>query len=162
VAVLAAVAWGWAYSSLRSHVAKAGAGVLLGILSLMIVLDMAALHPYEYIYFNRSFGGLPAAHGRFDTEYFGLSMREGMEWIAATAGADVRVVSSRELHSSETFAPRGMQVFSMREYEETGVERPFFYIARPRFALQTRFAECPVVHAVERQDVPLTIVKRCG
>lgn len=47
----------------------------------LCVFDMRALHPYEYIYFNRLFGGLPAAHGRFETDYWGAANREAFLWV---------------------------------------------------------------------------------
>ncbi|MET0389494.1 MAG: hypothetical protein ABW321_26210, partial [Polyangiales bacterium] len=39
--------------------------------------------PYEYVYFNRSFGGLPAASQRYETDYWGASYREGFTWALA-------------------------------------------------------------------------------
>jgi hypothetical protein len=123
---------------------------------------MAALHPYEYIYFNRIFGGLPAAYDRFETDYFGLSLREGMEWINRVSDSGARVVIGRSVHSAEAFAEEGIVVVSLREYDEGEFARPFYYISRPHVALLQKFPECPVVYEVRRLGVPLTIVKRCG
>ena len=50
-------------------------------LAAVCALDMRALHPYEYIYFNRIFGGLPAAQGRFETDYWGAANREAFLWV---------------------------------------------------------------------------------
>jgi len=47
----------------------------------LTLVDMVRLHPYEYVYFNRSFGGLPAALGRYETDYWGLSYKEGADWL---------------------------------------------------------------------------------
>src|SRR4029453_11690204 len=47
-----------------------GVGILL-VAAGTTVVDVASLHPYEYAYFNRSFGGLPAAEGHFETDYWG-------------------------------------------------------------------------------------------
>ena len=52
----------------------AGVGVLL-VAAGTTVVDVTMLHPYEYAYFNRSFGGLPAAEGRFETDYWGASLQ---------------------------------------------------------------------------------------
>jgi hypothetical protein len=44
--------------------------------------DAARLHPYEYVYFNRSFaGGLREASRSYQTDYLGLSYREGANWL---------------------------------------------------------------------------------
>jgi len=43
--------------------------------------DMAALHPYESVYFNRLVaGGLRGVNGRFEADW-GNSYREGIEWV---------------------------------------------------------------------------------
>ena len=54
-----------------------------GIASLALtVADMWALHPYEYVYFNRLVaGGQAAASTRFETDYWGLSYKEGLDWL---------------------------------------------------------------------------------
>ena len=65
------------------------------------LVDVARLHPYEYAYFNRSFGGLPAAAGRFETDYWGVAYKEGFEWLvneshASGNRADDRLFLQRE------------------------------------------------------------------
>jgi len=47
----------------------------------LCAFDMHALHPYQYLYFNRIFGGLPAAQGRFETDYWGAANREAFIWV---------------------------------------------------------------------------------
>lgn len=49
--------------------------------ALATVVELVRLHPYEMIYFNRFVGGLPGGAARFETDYWGLSYREGMEWL---------------------------------------------------------------------------------
>jgi Dolichyl-phosphate-mannose-protein mannosyltransferase len=74
-----AVVRGWPHL----RVVPAAALVLLGLVSMGVtVADMIALHPYEYIYFNRLVGGgEKAAAKRFDTDYWGLSYKEGLAWL---------------------------------------------------------------------------------
>ncbi|MEM9484918.1 MAG: hypothetical protein AAGA83_14665 [Cyanobacteria bacterium P01_F01_bin.116] len=136
------------------------------ILSIVIAsptaIDVFHLHPYEYVYFNRFFGGLPSAQGQYDTDYWGLSMRAGMEWINEVSGRTANVVSSSQLISSAPFADDTMPVISYKEFEQNGMETPFYYIARPRWSYHEQFPDCDVVYSVVRQTVPLTIVKRCN
>lgn len=62
-------------------VAVAGA---VGLAMVVTAADMVRLHPYEYVYFNRLIGGgLRGAAGRFDTDYWGSSFKEAMEWTMA-------------------------------------------------------------------------------
>jgi len=52
----------------------------LGILT--TIADMRALHPYEYIYYNRLIaGGLKRANDHFEMEYWGTSFREAALWL---------------------------------------------------------------------------------
>ncbi len=55
------------------------------------IIRMVALHPYEYIYYNDLMGGPPAAVGRFDLDYWGVSVAEttrGLAAIERSAGED--------------------------------------------------------------------------
>lgn len=64
---------GWA----RAGLLVAGAG-LVGL----AFWDAARLHPYEYVYFNRSVaGGLSTASKRYETDYLGLSHEAGVAWL---------------------------------------------------------------------------------
>jgi hypothetical protein len=135
-------------------------GIAIVVLS-PIVLDVVALHPYEYLYFNRTFGGLASAQGNYETDYWALSMREGMEWINDHAGPTTKVVSSEPIHASAAFATPQIEVTSYEEFKQTNGAKPFYYIAAPRWDFQATFPECEVVHQVQRQGVPLTIVKQC-
>ncbi|MEO0797016.1 MAG: hypothetical protein AAFX93_17810 [Verrucomicrobiota bacterium] len=58
----------------------------LSILSIAVgvtVFDMVRLHPYQYTYFNRLSGGLPAADNVHDVEYWGTAYREAVDIILA-------------------------------------------------------------------------------
>ena len=43
---------------------------------LLPVIRMVQLHPYEYVYFNDLSGGVPAAAGRYELDYWGTSFAE--------------------------------------------------------------------------------------
>ncbi|MGK7874609.1 MAG: hypothetical protein AB4426_15275 [Xenococcaceae cyanobacterium] len=128
---------------------------------LQILLDMTTLHPYEYIYFNRISGGLERAHSHYETEYWGLSMREGMEWINQNANSNAKVIVGGPLHSASAFSDSGIKLISYKKSENINLEKPYYYLARPRWELPKNFPECRVVHQVVRHGVPLTIVKQC-
>ena len=161
IAAIAATSIIWIYQEISNRRVKLFVSALIVVLFLQIIFDMVALHPYEYIYFNRISGGLAKAHNQYDTDYWGLSMREGMEWINKNLAHNTTVVSSSQLHSSSTFAAPDITVISTKASEQKGVERPFYYISRPRWQLQQKFPDCKIVYEVVRQGVPLTIVKKC-
>lgn len=56
----------------------------LGAVSLLNVLRFMILnHPYQNLYFNELGGGLENAKQQFELDYWGLTFREGLEYIAA-------------------------------------------------------------------------------
>jgi hypothetical protein len=56
--------------------------VFFGTLSTMYF--MAKNHPYQNLYFNKLTGGIRGAKNRFDMDYWGLSYRQGLEYILKT------------------------------------------------------------------------------
>jgi hypothetical protein len=62
--------------------------VAVGLLALTIisyaqvVVDMAVLSPYEYIYFSPLVGGLQGAVGSYDTDYYGTCSSAAAEWLS--------------------------------------------------------------------------------
>ena len=57
------------------------AWVLTGGAVCSVVMTMITLHPFQYIYFNPSSGGLPAAYNRDETDYWGISHKEAATWL---------------------------------------------------------------------------------
>jgi hypothetical protein len=75
LAVLAALGLDRLLATLGSRArVAAGLGVAAGCL--LPVWRTAQLHPYGYVYFNDLFGGVPAAAGRFELDYWGTSFAE--------------------------------------------------------------------------------------
>lgn len=161
IAAIVATTLVWIYQKIPTKTSRLFAIALTIALISPIVWDAIALHPYEYLYFNRAFGGLAAARDRFETDYWGLSMREGMEWINNNSNSGAKVVSSEPLISSATFAASNVEVIPYEEFEPTETAKPYYYIALPRWQLQNNFPDCQVVHQVTRQDVPLAVIKKC-
>jgi tetratricopeptide (TPR) repeat protein len=58
--------------------------ILIGIIALLLVnpAKFMILNPeYSYIYYNQLVGGLKGAYGRFETDYYFVSLREASEWL---------------------------------------------------------------------------------
>jgi hypothetical protein len=61
---------------------KQGAFVLILSSVFITIFDMVELHPYQSVYFNRVVaGGLKTEASRFETDYWGNSYKEGVEWV---------------------------------------------------------------------------------
>ena len=78
VIVLAGIGLDRTYAYLREHSVwfSRGFAAALGIAATVQLAIMAELHPYEYIYYNAFAGGVAGAQGRYDLDYWGLSLAE--------------------------------------------------------------------------------------
>lgn len=164
IAAAASTCLVWLCTAPARRVVRIACACVLGIAYIPVVMDLRELHPYEYTYFNRAFGGLEAADGRFETDYWGLSLREGGEWLAANAGPGAGVVVGGPLHSVRPFTGRKLELIPLDDVKNgkaTDLTAPFYYIARPRWELHREFEHCERVFDVTRQNTSLTIVKKC-
>jgi len=51
------------------------------LLALSQIVTMAALHPYQYVYYNIFAGGLPGANNRYETDYWGHTYKEAVDFV---------------------------------------------------------------------------------
>ena len=125
---------------------------------LLTVSDLCSLHPYQYVYFNRTSGGLNAAYNHRDTDYWGLSYREAAEWLneyvqeLAATGAREYVVHQQ--HSTWMLAEFLDDRFSLTR-SRVGAD---FYVAFTRYNFHAAYADATLFHVVERQGVPLCFI----
>lgn len=131
----------------------------VGMACVVVFIDMVSLHPYQYVYFNRMAGGLPAAYMRDETDYWGVSHKEAAEWLNAYA---------------ETLDPAAEQVFRVyQQYpcwmlqEHLDPERfvvsrqeqgAVLYVAATRYNYHVSYPDAELLHVVKRQGVPLCYI----
>lgn len=160
---VAALAFEW----MLKRAERSGRKVLLlclqvgmGISVLTVVAEMVALHPYQYIYFNRISGGLPGAYLRHETDYWGLSNREAGEWLNVYVDA---------------VAPERQEPFRVFQRYSNVMLEPFlsdrlvmtadaadadFYVAITRYDYHTRYPQAVLLHVVEREGIPLCFISQ--
>jgi hypothetical protein len=140
---------------------KATVAAAAAVLAALTVADMVALHPYQSVYFNRLHGGLKAAFGAYETDYWGASHREGVEWLAAHYRRDAPAQSIRVANTADEELTG--------YYIRTGDERMRRFVSVPSdkapdvILSTTRWNrheehDGRVVHRVERMGVPLLFV----
>ena len=161
-AVFSTILLVWIYQKINSQKVKLFYLGIMIVFALKIILNMVTLHPYEYIYFNQIVGGLYGANNLYETEYWGLSMREAIEWINQKAKPNEQVIIAAPLHSAQAFARPDLKLISHDKKEKGNLIKPYYYLARPRWDLPKQFPECKVTYQVLRQDVSLTTVKKCN
>ena len=123
-----------------------------------------ALHPHEYLYYNRLVGGLEGASRRFVTDYWVNIMPEAVEELhdyldrtesaSAKAAAPIyRVAVCGERVSYEEYARPNLQWIRMWDWRHAD-----FYIA-PTHMNCDRNLEGNVVARIERMGVTIGVVK---
>lgn len=163
-----AAAAGWAFSEsfsaswLPRALRGACAAAALGI-ALWVCIDMVQLHPYEYVYFNRLSGGLAGQYRRFETDYWSISYRDGLEWVLKQgtppgAARTVRVTScdiagNDRLRYYVAQWKAADRILVVDSYDSADL-----HLAVRRFNCHRVRGE--TLYVVRRQNVPLLYVRR--
>lgn len=137
---------------------RQAAGALLVALGLVTVADAVQLHPYQYVYFNRILaGGLPGAVDRYDTDYWGASYKEGVEWLVEnypTEELEKRVrVSAFAVHVPLKYYLARSELGGRFRVVRQG-QRPHLVFAPTAYRYHEQIPG-RIVHTVERQGAPL-------
>ena len=162
LAVLAGISAAAYLREYRWSAAKAGALAALGCSGLVIAVDMVELHPYQAVYFNRAVaGGLPHAITQWEGDYWGLSYKEGAEWLIGRY-AGVRCHDRIRVATNSVFL---QTAYYLRKTEEARrLFKPVGMNGRPHFVLATtRYHDhlhTPgrLAHVVQRQGAGLLYV----
>ncbi|HST24330.1 MAG TPA: glycosyltransferase family 39 protein [Blastocatellia bacterium] len=159
LAVLAGISFAALFASNANNYAKATLASLILLSAGSTVFDMARLHPYQPIYFNRLIaGGLKNAAQRYDTDYWGMTYREGAEWVIN----NYRPQTEEKIRVASCSTP-----FIARYYFDQSEEakQRFDYVAQnenPRIFIATtkcqRKKRGNIIHTVERQGTLLLYV----
>jgi hypothetical protein len=161
ISALAAVCFVSFLTSRTNKWFKVGAAVAVLISVSLTIVDMVELHPYQYVYFNRVFGGgLRSAAERFETDYWGSSYREGAEWVIN----NYRPNSAQPIRVAHCGLPFLISYF----FEKTENLRRRFMVVKPDASPDVYLAitrwqchkiiEGNVVHTVQRKGTPLLYI----
>jgi hypothetical protein len=157
--ILAAFGLGMFLESCTNRTTKT---VVLGLylfLALLTITDMRALHPYEYIYFNRLIGGgLEQANRQFELEYWGTSFREAAIWLREyyrPTGVSEIIYSSNALPELTDYFLLATPDPGVRFRRATKGETPKIYLSLRRQRQQTELGWGHTVHTIRRSGVVL-------
>ena len=127
---------------------------------------MWQLHPYEYIYFNRLIGkGVAKASEYYETEYWGSSYKEGVEWLVnnyhTTEGQErPKVASCLYSLSTSYYLPEDKFEYLGTFHDGNHIAenaKPDLFLASPRW-------NCPenldgkIINTISRQSAPLLFI----
>jgi hypothetical protein len=139
------------------------AGVFVG-LAILVSVDIVQLHPFEYTYFNRLSGGLVKQYRRFETDYWSIGYREGLEYVVKqlpqldpsrrtrVVGCDLAGNERLEYYLAQ-WPGASDHVRVTRNYEQADV-----LIATKRWNCHRRPGK--TIAAITRQDAPLVWIRK--
>ena len=160
MAALAGLAFDYAISCMMVSVAARATLVAAGIgLASVTVYDMWSLHPYQYVYFNRSSGGLAKQAMRFEADYWGASYREGLAWVFKNYDpGGTRRITIKTCASDKLIGYYRKQWGAKRFVVAKSQDAAEVYLGVTKRNCHERPGE--VIHTVERQGVPLLYIRR--
>ena len=160
LAVITGVTLAWLLSNGLPRPLKIVIAGVVVILGAVTVIDMARLHPYEYVFFNRSFGGLSSALGRYETDYWGVSHKEGVDWLINNYKPNAPKGSIRVANTAADFQTSYYLQGNPPTERFTPVgkrENPDVMLSITRYDVHLKYPG-KVLHVVERMGTPLLYV----
>jgi 4-amino-4-deoxy-L-arabinose transferase-like glycosyltransferase len=96
--------------------------VMLGILFILPgVMHIARHHPYEYIYYNQFVGGTETAATQYATDYLGLSLKEGIQYLNENADSNATVYVLGQINIAEAFAREDLILIDRYDTPDTPI-----------------------------------------
>ncbi|HEY5039234.1 MAG TPA: hypothetical protein VIJ93_09210 [bacterium] len=130
------------------------AGAALIVVNLALVgTHLFRLHPYEYVYFNETVGGLKGTSGEFETDYWGASNREAVNWLNAETRNQ-----PRNFKVNGRGTPFQFTLFLSPKLAWSELKDADYYISTDGALPIPETNGKPAVHGVEREGVPLNYV----
>ncbi len=121
-----------------------------------VVVDMAALSPYEYTYFSPLVGGLKGASGTYETDYWGTCSTAAAEWLSQNYRQYTNTPSPT-LDVSHLL--EGIVAPSVPATFRTDTTHPDFFIGFTRYHYDQKYPAYRTIHVLAAAGVPLCVVK---
>lgn len=134
-----------------------GVGIVMAGAVLAVGFDMVMMHPNQYVYFNRVFGGgLAEAATKYDTDYWNHTYKQGVRWLEVhhkDAEDKKPVVGS--LYKNVAYMLNDSQF----DFTLSNLHHADFYLGNAWFDAH-RAVPGEVLHTIDVQGVPLLYVIR--
>jgi 4-amino-4-deoxy-L-arabinose transferase-like glycosyltransferase len=153
ILLLAAKGAAAVWDLIRSRTMRWGFVVLLLLPGL---IPIVSLHPYQYLYYNELVGGVRGANGRFELDYWCVSMRDAVEYVNEVAPLDATIAVWGGRTSASPFTREDIEIYTDWHTSTT----PDYAIGCKR-ALNSPsfFPHLEAFKIVEIRGAPLVIIK---
>jgi hypothetical protein len=142
------------FKNTQRKIIRAGIAVLVFINVIVISRQIVTLHPYQYIFFNSLVGGLQGAYKKYDTEYWGASYNEAINWFKENIATD----------KNEKYMIHIWGIKRYKIYQASNIINVNPKIADYIFRFTRRMQEEPqeedIVHIIKRHNVPLVFITK--
>ena len=133
---------------------RAGIVILILINVIAISKQIITLHPYQYIYFNALVGGLQGAHKKYDTDYWGASYNEAINWFKENIAKD-----NNKRYEIHIWGIRHYMVYQAPNIINVPFEKAD-YIFRFTRRMQEEPRREDILHIVQRNNTPLVYITK--
>ena len=133
-------------------------GVVMGVAVLIVLFDVVTMHPNQYVYFNRAFGGgLAEAATLYDTDYWNHTYKQGVRWLENNV--EYKHDGAKPVVSSLYKNVPLMMDDAQFSFTNSHVHHAQFYLGNAWFDAH-KAVPGEVLHTVDVQGVPLLYVIR--
>jgi hypothetical protein len=153
--LLSGVALEWLFCKIQKTVVSVAVMV---ILVLPGVCGAAAVHPYEYIYYNSFAGGVAGAQGRYELDYWGASMRAMAHYVNANLPQGASVVVWGPAAPFWSYARSDLKVYDSRDESHPTSDFYAVILRRARMELEY-YPSLAALYVVTVRGVPLATLK---
>jgi hypothetical protein len=127
------------------------------------IFSAVQLHPYEYAYYNSFIGGTNGAVHRMETEYWGTSFKEAMEYVNSVAPDQARVlILSGPEQVAKHYARPDLQIITEENDPTPQEKHDYVLILTRKNQNEQRCKNSETVYSVERGDAIFTFVQKPG
>jgi hypothetical protein len=142
------------FKNTRRKLIRTGITLLILINIIVIFRQIVILHPYQYIFFNSLVGGLQGAYKKYDTEYWGASYSEAINWFKANIATD-----DKKLYGIHIVGIKRYKVYHASNIKNVPLEIAD-YIFRFTRRMQQEPKKEEIIHIVKRNNVPLVFITK--
>lgn len=136
---------------------------LLSLAALPGIFSAVQLHPYEYAYYNSFIGGINGAVHRMETEYWGTSFKEAMEYVNSVAPDQARIlILSGPEQVAKHYARPDLQIITEENDPTPQEKHDYVLILTRKNQNEQRCKNSEIVYSVERGDAIFTFVQKPG
>jgi hypothetical protein len=142
------------FKTTKGKLIKAGIALLILINLIVISKQIVSLHPYQYIFFNSLVGGLQGAYKKYDTDYWGASYNEAINWFQENIATDNN--KRYGIHIGEIKRYKVHHASNIKNVPPEIAD----YIFRLTRRMKKETKKEDTVHIIERNGVPLVFITK--